>query len=264
MDELFIGKAGLFIKVIESRWESGKQEASQIVELMRRHGVEAKRVLEVGCGNGRVAIPLAEHGYKVTCLDISAPLIEDGRRRAEEAGISDRIDFVVGDAREASTVLKGSFDFIYMIWTTLLGYYDEMADLAILREMRKLISERGALAILNTTSRDLVVRRQASCGSSAIMEALGKDLVMVDYPRFDPTRSRLLARWIFYEKSGRDLKYIDEATLDLRLYSLHEVVDLAERSGWDFVAAYNDLESFGEYIAGKSPLNVLLSPEGTI
>ena len=40
------------------------------------------RVLDAGCGTGRVAIRLAEHGYQVTGVDIDASMLEVARERA--------------------------------------------------------------------------------------------------------------------------------------------------------------------------------------
>lgn len=38
-------------------------------------------VLELACGSGRVAVPLAVAGYRVTGLDLSAPMLDRARRR---------------------------------------------------------------------------------------------------------------------------------------------------------------------------------------
>jgi len=54
-------------------------------------------VLDLGCGTGRVAVYLAEHGLDVTGLDSDAELVEELRRRARERDL--RIDAVAGDAR---------------------------------------------------------------------------------------------------------------------------------------------------------------------
>ena len=62
-----------------------------------------ERVLDVGCGNGAVSLEAARAvgpGGRVTGLDLSAPMLEVARRRAEEQGID--VDFVQGDAQTAS------------------------------------------------------------------------------------------------------------------------------------------------------------------
>src|SRR5437660_12696185 len=45
-------------------------------------------LLDLACGTGRIALRLAEQGYQVTGVDISAPMIEWGRHKASQRGIS--------------------------------------------------------------------------------------------------------------------------------------------------------------------------------
>ncbi len=62
-----------------------------------------ERVLDVGCGNGAVSLEAARTvgpGGRVTGLDLSAPMLEVARRRAEEQGVD--VDFVQCDAQTAS------------------------------------------------------------------------------------------------------------------------------------------------------------------
>jgi ubiquinone/menaquinone biosynthesis C-methylase UbiE len=51
------------------------------------------RVLELGCGTGRVSLPLAERAKKVTAVDLSKPMLERARSK-DEAGL---VTFVLGD-----------------------------------------------------------------------------------------------------------------------------------------------------------------------
>jgi ubiquinone/menaquinone biosynthesis C-methylase UbiE len=53
-------------------------------------------VLDLGCGNGRVALALAARGFQVEGLDISPSMIEEARAAATAAGVDAR--FRVGDA----------------------------------------------------------------------------------------------------------------------------------------------------------------------
>ena len=81
-------------------------------------------ILDVGCGNGRIAIHLAKHGFKVVGIDISPLYIRDASRRAREFQVEDRVEFVVGDAREVDSILREHrFDAALMYWTSMLGYY---------------------------------------------------------------------------------------------------------------------------------------------
>jgi SAM-dependent methyltransferase len=56
------------------------------------------KALDVGAGDGNVAIPLAKAGAQVTALDPTPELFESGRTRAAEAGVE--IEWVEGDAMD--------------------------------------------------------------------------------------------------------------------------------------------------------------------
>ncbi len=57
-----------------------------------------KQILEIACGTGRFTVLLAEHGADVTGLDISGPMLQQGREKAMRAGVRDHLEFMRGDA----------------------------------------------------------------------------------------------------------------------------------------------------------------------
>ena len=61
-------------------------------------GMEPGRALDLGCGEGRNALWLAERGWAVTAIDFSEVAIERGRRWADRRGLD--VDFRVGDVTE--------------------------------------------------------------------------------------------------------------------------------------------------------------------
>ncbi|WP_254864820.1 class I SAM-dependent methyltransferase [Halovivax gelatinilyticus] len=60
--------------------------------------LEGKRVLEIACGTGRFTIMMADRGGDVVGLDISAAMLQQGREKADRAGVSDTLEFIRGDA----------------------------------------------------------------------------------------------------------------------------------------------------------------------
>lgn len=72
------------------------------------------RMLDLGCGYGRVAIYLASRGWLVDAIDFVPQAIETARRRAEDAGVSKRARFHLASAIE--------LDF-------LIPYYDLAVDI---------------------------------------------------------------------------------------------------------------------------------------
>jgi SAM-dependent methyltransferase len=67
------------------------------------------RALDVGAGDGNVAIPLARAGAQVTALDPTPELFESGRARAAAAGVE--IEWVEGDAMDLPFA-DGAFDVV--------------------------------------------------------------------------------------------------------------------------------------------------------
>ncbi|PSQ19267.1 SAM-dependent methyltransferase [Halobacteriales archaeon QS_8_69_26] len=60
--------------------------------------VEDRDILEIACGTGRFTVMLAEYDANVVGLDISGPMLQQGRAKAQKAGVADHLDFLRGDA----------------------------------------------------------------------------------------------------------------------------------------------------------------------
>ena len=73
-----------------------RREKQAVIDALGR--VEGERVLEIACGTGRFTVMLAERGADITGLDISGPMLQEGRRKAQDAGVEDTIEFMRGDA----------------------------------------------------------------------------------------------------------------------------------------------------------------------
>lgn len=80
------------------------------VDLYRRYAEAAGApVLDLACGTGRVAVPLAKSGFDVTGLDTSPAMLERARRRAHEEGVRDHVLLVQGDMSAFSVPRRGSY-----------------------------------------------------------------------------------------------------------------------------------------------------------
>src|SRR6266436_18906 len=97
-------------------WEKG--DFTEIAAFMRQSGeavvqsmaiTPPLRVLDLGCGDGTTAIPLARAGAEVTGIDIARNLVEAGNKRAAAAGLR-KLTFQEGDACNLEGVAGHSFD----------------------------------------------------------------------------------------------------------------------------------------------------------
>ena len=81
--------------------------------------VSGKRVIDIGCGEGRFCRLLTELGAVVTGIDLTAALIEQARNVG-----SKRERYLVGDAEDLAGVADDGFDMAvsYIVLTDLLDY----------------------------------------------------------------------------------------------------------------------------------------------
>jgi SAM-dependent methyltransferase len=88
-------------------------------------------ILELGCGTGRAAIPVAQAGHRVVGVDVDPGMIEIARRKAQFVGLSPRqLDLQVGDALTLN--LQKRFDWVYLIFNTFLAFATlEQQDLCL-------------------------------------------------------------------------------------------------------------------------------------
>ena len=89
--------------------------------------VPIHRVLDLGCGTGGHAIPLAGRGYEVIGVDRSPGMLAIARVKAETANVTGQISFLLDDVTAARPI--ASCDAALMMFN-VLGYQALPADLA--------------------------------------------------------------------------------------------------------------------------------------
>ncbi|HEX4024342.1 MAG TPA: class I SAM-dependent methyltransferase [Steroidobacteraceae bacterium] len=101
-------------------------ESRYVQSLLKRHGLEAGALLELGCGTGKHADQLARLGYRVHGVDSSAAMVERARESVP-ADLRARLRFETGDARSAR--LAEAFDAVISLFH-VASYQSSNEDLA--------------------------------------------------------------------------------------------------------------------------------------
>ncbi len=111
----------------QALWEKG--DFTAIASTMRESGervVEGLavsgpiRALDLGCGDGTTAVPLARRGAEVVGIDIARNLVEAGKRRAAEHGL-DNLAFQHGDCCSLEGVHDDSFDLTLSVFGAMFA-----------------------------------------------------------------------------------------------------------------------------------------------
>lgn len=188
------------------------------------------RVLDVPCGEGRVAIELASRGFDVTGVERSEELLAMGRSRARERGVE--VDWRAGDMWALRGL--GGFDAALCLWSSI-GYGTEEQDAAFFAGLAAATHDTGAVLIETHVLETLLPQWEPSQWRWAGEIGVGESRV------FDPETGRLESEWVFAGKDCRQTR-----TSSLRIYSYRELAQMLRAAGFAELEAFGspDLEPF--------------------
>ena len=237
-EELFVDNADLFMVLFDERPERITADADILLKSLKEQGYQPKRILDMNCGVGRHSVELAKRGIEILGTDISPRYVEAAEEKAAAAGMTDKARFIVADMRKIFSILKDEepFDGVINLWTSF-GFYDNATNDGILRQCLELVRPGGFFA-MDIVNRDWLVRSFSPRGFTRI----GEDIIILEDRRLDLNDSRMYNTWTFLKSTaGDDYKKLKEVSLDHRVWSLHELIAMFERTGWEFKAAYPGL-----------------------
>ena len=104
-------------------------------------------ILELGCGSGRLLVPLAEAGHHVTGLDLSAPMLDRARAAVAVAGVQSRVTLHQASMAEADEAPGGPFGLVLVALNGLLHLPTLAAQRETLAAARRALDPRGQLVI---------------------------------------------------------------------------------------------------------------------
>ncbi|MFE2886802.1 class I SAM-dependent methyltransferase [Streptomyces sp. NPDC059272] len=97
--------------------------------------------LEFAVGTGRVAVPLAGRGVPVTGIELSRPMVEQLRTKADEA----TIPVVIGDM--ATTVASGTYSLVYLVYNTISNLLTQAEQVECFRNAARHLTAGGRFVI---------------------------------------------------------------------------------------------------------------------
>jgi SAM-dependent methyltransferase len=153
-------------------------DAEVVARLLGRE--PGMRVLDVPCGEGRIAGRLAALGCEVVGVDVTELFLELGRERYPG------VRFVHGDMRELD--YEAEFDAV-VNWFTSWGYFDSRTNDAVLTAFARALRPGGRLVLELHNPRRLAQLLELTGGAAATVTERGDDL-MVDRITYDEAEGR--------------------------------------------------------------------------
>jgi SAM-dependent methyltransferase len=141
-----------FARIYDVRWTD---HARYVAPLLREYygsteiGAENRRLLDVCCGTGQLAVHFLEHGYTVTGLDLSEHMLHYARQNAAQYVASGQARFVQGDA--ADFTLDDRYGLVLSTFDALNHLPDKAALRACFECVHRVLAPGGVFIFdLNT------------------------------------------------------------------------------------------------------------------
>ena len=207
-------------------------DSEAIVAFLRAEGIPSgASILDVPCGIGRRALRLAKAGHPVVAVDPNEIGIDAARRRVPE-DLRPRLTYAAAPRMGLPNLAPGeTFDVILSLDHSI-GRGGEEDDVGFLTRLTAHATEAGRL-VLDFLSRDYIASRPRPFAFHVI-----GNIERHEFRRFDPVSGILHLEWNFYERTGDDLTFRTNSSVDLRLVPPHEVAWMLERAGWRVSAFY--------------------------
>lgn len=201
-------------------------------------------ILELGCGTGRLLLPLARAGYRVVGLDRSMPMLRYARNRLRQApqSVRRRVDLFCADMGEFA-LAREQFALALIPYNTLM-HLDASALVSTCSNARRHLAPDGQLFIdvanpfaVEQTPNDhfLTLERTFDDPQS------GNVVVVMASNDLDATRQRLCITWIF-DAAPPQGGAIDRqvARVDYHYYFPHQLELALHEAGLDIVDMYGN------------------------
>ncbi|MHB0975997.1 MAG: class I SAM-dependent methyltransferase [Candidatus Aquicultorales bacterium] len=206
MSEWWTESFGSTYRAIDEH-EMTPEEVETIMSLLELPA--GARLLDLCCGYGRHAIPLAERGFQVVGVDISKEMLETAMANLPEGKRLD-VSFVEADMRDLP--FEPEFDAAMNLFTSFGYFENEMDDFGVLEQVAKSLKTGGRFLI------DVVNRDSLLAGFAPRRWQKQGDIYVLEENFFDLERSRIYTKAIVLV-GGRE----EELNWSVRLYTAAEL-----------------------------------------
>lgn len=184
------------------------------------------RILDVPCGNGRLAIPLAERGYKVTGVDITTILLQEAQSASQGANLG--LELVETDMRDLSWI--ETFDAAFCFWGSF-GYFDD-GNRRFLEAVHRTLKTGSKFAldipnVAETILPRLQIRSWSKVGGTTVLEDI----------KYRHTESRIDTEWTLVANGISETK-----TSSMRVYGFRELTFLFSEVGFEVCDTFSSLD----------------------
>lgn len=230
-------------------WENAQTVGKRDIVFWQRMAASAQAaarkgaavpILELGCGTGRVAIPVAKSGADVIGIDRSESMLARGRMRVKRARVGSHVKLVRGDIRHLPFPDR-SFPLVMAPYGILQSLLDEKVLSATLREVNRVLTNKGTFGLELVA--DLPAWEEYSRHTSlrGRRGPKGKPIVLIESVKQDRRNHITRFEQEFVEGRGKTATR-KKFTLAFRTLSVPQMVARLEKAGLEVSALLGDYQ----------------------
>jgi SAM-dependent methyltransferase len=222
-------------------WENAQTMGRRDVMFWQRLARRAAGpILELGCGTGRVAIPVAKAGARVVGIDRSASMLAKARKRVRRSKLDGSLQLVRGDVRSLPFP-DASFGLVAAPYGILQSLLDDVTLDGALASAHRVLRKGGTFGIDLVSDleswaeydRRVKLRGQVGRGETRI--------TLIESVRQDRARGLTHFDQEFIERRGRASRS-HQFSLAFRTLSVEEMSARLERHGFRVSAVLGDYQ----------------------
>jgi SAM-dependent methyltransferase len=220
-------------------WENAQTVARRDVAFWQRlASAQEGRVLELGCGTGRITVPVARAGAEVVGIDRSAEMLSRGQQRLRRARLAVQPLLVRGDIRALPFRGRPGFKLVMAPYGILQSLTREKDLQETLTSVARVV-QRGALFGIDLVP-DLP-RWSEYEGRKSFAGRRGRNahLTLVESVRQDRRRHLTIFDHEYIERRGR-ARRVHRFSLTFRTLSVPQMATRLERAGFRIDAVLGD------------------------
>jgi SAM-dependent methyltransferase len=219
------------------------------VEKAREYGGP---ILELACGTGRIAIPLAREGFDVTGLDISRVMLDHARVKSRRAGVV--VDWVEADCRDFD--LGRRYGLVILPFNSIAHLHDHKSINACLGSVLAHLEPAGRFIIDIFNPRLDILLRDAG-ERYPVAEYADPDgrgtVVITENNLYDSAGQINRIKW--YYRVGDDPRETVRE-LNMRIFYPQELDGLLRSGGFALEHKYGDVD--GQPFSSRSPRQIIV------
>ncbi len=221
-------------------WENARTFGRRDVAFWQRLVAERQgRVLELGCGTGRLTIPLSRAGAAhVVGIDRSEPMLARGRRRMKRSRGLGPVSILRGDIRDLPFA-NGTFGTVIAPYGMLQSLLRERDLMATLDAVWRTLAPRGVFGLELVADLPQWKEYEQRISLKGRRGRTGRPITLVESVRQDPARGLTHFDQEFVEGRGPSAAR-QQFTLTFRTVSVPQMARRLERSGFEVRATLGD------------------------